>query len=64
MNVKDLDDNLSLSDNDAIGDNNEKQDGGSRNIFLQMSLPSLSIHSAVNDDIDDNQIDLVEEELQ
>ena len=46
-------DNLSMSDDDGIG-GKEGEEGGSRNIFLQMSLPSLSIHSAMQDDIDDN----------
>ena len=53
-----------MSDDDGIGGDGG-EDGGkaNRNIFLQMSLPSLSIQSAMNDDIDDNQIDKVEEEL-
>ena len=63
MNVQKMDNDLSMSDDELGG--NQEGGAGNRNIFLQMSLPSLSLHSAqdMNDDIDDNQIDEVEEEL-
>ena len=44
-----------MSDDDGIGGDGGDEGGkANRNIFLQMSLPSLSIQSAMNDDIDDN----------
>ena len=56
LNVHKVDNDLSMSDDDLGGDQGKNGGAGNRNIFLQMSLPSLSIHSAqdINDDIEDN----------